>query len=246
MYERPFVLHFSTMTIDGRIASATGYSILSCKFDKLRLYLLRGMVNAVMVGASTVNIDNPRLARRIGDVKPYYRVVVDGRLSTSPNARVYNDTSVPTIVFTGGSAPREKIEELRRRGVEVVVVGEGHRVNLGDALRILLENYGVKRVLVEGGGVLAHSLHRERLVDELRVTIAPVLFAAGRSIVDDPEGRGFTEWPASPRLSLECHEVCPCGHCIHLVYRVRDAQCCPVSTPPPRCLADRILRAARL
>ncbi len=238
--ERPFVLHFSTMSVDGRIASSTGYSVLSCAFDRARLHLLRGMVDAVMVGAGTVLVDNPRLLRRIGGGRRYYRVVVDGRLRTRPDMRVYDTSEAPTILVTSSDAPREKLREWLERGVEVVAVGRSGRVDLWGALRVLLESYSVRRVLVEGGGVLAHSLYSEGLVDELRVTIAPVLFAAGRSIVEDPEERGFPDWRSSPRLRLACSEECPCGNCVHLVYEVIGSRCCAAVSPPPRCLSPRL------
>ncbi len=238
--ERPFVLHFSTMTVDGRIASSTRYSALSCAYDRARLHILRGMVDAVMVGAGTVLTDNPRLVNRVGGTGRYYRVVVDGRLRTKPDMRVYDTSEAPTILVTSGDAPSEKLRGWVERGVEVVTAGRGGRVDLHEALRTLLDSYGVRRVLVEGGGVLAHSLYSEGLVDELRVTIAPVLFAAGRSIVEDPEGRGFPDWGSSPRLRLACSEECPCGNCIHLVYEVTDSRCCAAASPPPRCLSRRL------
>ena len=223
------------MTVDGRIASSTGYSALSCRFDLERLYALRAHVDAVMVGAGTVLADNPRLVKRRGPGR-HYRVVVDCRLRVPVDARVF-DGSMPSIIVTCSDAPREKLRALTDRGVEIVVAGEGGRIAMGEALRILLSSYHVRRVLVEGGGVLAYSLYREMLVDELRVTVAPVLFAAGRSIVDDPEGRGFPDWGSSPRLQLVYTETCPCGNCVHMVYRVASA-CCPAATPPPRALRD--------
>ena len=238
-YDRPFVLHFSTATIDGKIASSTRYSLLSCRFDLLRLYALRSHVDAVMVGAGTVLADNPRLARRL---KPgrHYRVVVDCRLRVPPDARIF-DESMPTILVTCRDAPREKLEAIRSRGAEVLELGESGEVDLRRALATLYESYGVRRVLVEGGGILAYSLYRARLVDETRGTIAPVIFAAGRSIVEDPAGRGFPEWSSSPRLSLVHVERCPCGNCVHVAYRV-ESDCCPVAGPPPRSLEELLGR----
>ena len=244
VYERPLVLHFSTMSVDGRIASATRYSLLSCIYDKTRLLVLRGLVDAVMVGAGTVEADDPRLVRRVGGRGRYLRVVVDCRARLSPEMRVFDVSEAPTVLVACRDAPRERLEAFRSRGVEVLLVGRvGGGADLAEALRALLESYGVERLLVEGGGVLAYSLHRERLVDELRVTIAPVVFAAGRSLVDDPGGDGFGDWSSSPRLRLAAWEQCPCGNCIHLVYEVLDARCCPVAAPPPRLLNEAILSA---
>jgi 2,5-diamino-6-(5-phosphoribosylamino)pyrimidin-4(3H)-one reductase (EC 1.1.1.-) len=58
---RPYVIIFSTLSIDGRLATKTGYSELSCPYDKQRQHEIRSEVDAVMVGANTVRVDNPSL-----------------------------------------------------------------------------------------------------------------------------------------------------------------------------------------
>lgn len=244
---RPYVVIFSTATVDGRIASSSSYSMLSCSYDKTRLLLLRGMSDAVMVGASTALIDDPGLRKRLQPrSERYYRVVVDGRLRLREDLRLVREREPPTIVFTA-SGDVERVERLRRHGVRVHVVpgGEPGSVDLGEALRILYEEYGVERLLVEGGGVLNYSLLRERLVDELRVTYTPKLFAAGRSVVEDPAGRGFPEPDEMPRLRLVCSELCPCHQCVHNVYFVEDARGEPAAEGlGPWCLSPLLRRYA--
>ena len=243
---RPYVTVFSTTTVDGRIASSTGYSMLSCRYDKARLLLLRGLVDAVMVGASTVLVDDSTLRKRLAPRRRrYLRAVVDGRLRLHPGLRLFREPGPPVVVFT--AAPREAaLERLRGAAVEVHVHslprGDG-LVDLARALNVLSEEYGVERLLVEGGGVLTYSLLREGLVDELRVTVTPAVFAAGRSVVDDPRGRGFPTTREAPRLEPVCVEACPCGRCVHIAYRVLDARHQATGTPPPRCLSGEALRA---
>ena len=245
MQPRPHVTVFSTTTLDGRIASATGFSTLSCRYDKARLLLLRGLVDAVMVGASTVLVDDSTLRKRLAPRRRrYLRVVVDGRLRLHPGLRLFREPGPPVVVFT--SVPREAAEEkLAGTGATVYSVASETpgRVNLAEALRVLLENHGVRRLLVEGGGVLTHSLFEARLVDEIRATITPYLFASGRSIVDDPSGRGFATTSDSPRLRLACVEQCPCGRCVHVAYEVEDSLPGAADTPPPRCLSAEAARA---
>ena len=246
-YERPFVLHFSTMSVDGRIASSSGYSILSCRFDKARLYVLRGFVDAVMVGAGTVEVDDPRLVKRWPPGGRHYRIVVDCRARLDPRRyRIFDVSEAPTVlVACRGVADEEHVRLARGMGVEVVLVeARGGRGDLTEALRVLRESYGVGRILVEGGGVLAHSLYAQGLVDELRATIAPVVFAAGRSIVEDPGGIGFTSWSNAPRLRLVHLSLCPCGNCVHVAYEVLTRRCCPVASPPPREVTRLVYEAA--
>ena len=245
MGARPYTIIFSTATLDGRIASSTGYSMLSCPHDKRRLLLLRGYTDAVMVGAGTVEADDPGLRKRLMPrSERFYRVIVDGRLRLHSRYRVFREPGPETILFTA-SRKRERIEELERLGVHVHVAGSNGVVDLGEALRLLAEKYGVRRLLVEGGGVLNYSLISERLVDEVRVTYTPVIFAAGRSVFQDPGGRGFPTRSEGPRLRLLCSELCPCGDCVHAVYRVVDAAGSPaVSGGVPWCLSGLLSRLA--
>jgi len=66
---RPYVIIFSTVTLDGRLASKEGYSRLSCEFDKVRQHRLRSEVDAVMVGGGTVRKDDPLLTVRLVKAK---------------------------------------------------------------------------------------------------------------------------------------------------------------------------------
>jgi len=243
MAPRPYVLGFSTVTVDGRIASSTGFSALSCRYDKARLLLLRGLVDAVMVGASTVLVDDSTLRKRLAPRRRrYIRVVVDGRLRLHPGLRLFREPGPPVVVLTA-TDDRDRLGALRKAGAEVVLAGHGGQVDMAQALRALYEGYGVRRLLVEGGGVTIHGLLAARLMDELRVTVTPYVFAAGRSVVDDPLGRGFTSTGEGPRLEPYCVEMCPCGRCVHIAYRVLDAQGEPRDEAPPACLAEEARRA---
>ncbi len=243
MVERPYVTVFSTVTVDGRLASSTGFSGLSCPYDLYRLRLLRGHVEAVMVGAGTVLADNPRLLQRIHTgrkLETYYRVVVDGRLRLLDEAdrlRLFRGEPENVIVFTADAQRAPLLEKL---GVKVHVTGSNGVVDLARALETLYHVYGVTRLLVEGGGKLIYSLLEARLVDELRVTVAPYVFGSGVSLAEDPGGRGFPDTRSSPKLRLECYELCPCGNCMHLVYTVTDNRCCSLGSPPPRCLTPHL------
>ncbi|MEM4678350.1 MAG: dihydrofolate reductase family protein, partial [Acidilobaceae archaeon] len=96
---RSYVVLFSTMTVDGRIASRTGYSRLSCLEDLELLHKLRASSDAVMVGANTVISDNPRLTTRlVAGPSPKYRVVVDARLRVPPTARVFESPNRGVLV----------------------------------------------------------------------------------------------------------------------------------------------------
>ncbi len=217
--ERPWVRIVSACTIDGRIASKVGYSRLSCQYDLVRLHRHRAECDGVMIGANTANIDDPMLTVRLvkTDRQPC-RVVVDGKLRCRLDLRLFKTArEIPTIVLTTEKADHEKIEKLRDMGVIVEIVGEEY-VDLRKALEILYRNYGIKKLLVEGGGKLNWNLIKNNLVDEIYITITPYIFGNGVSIFN---GEGFETTEQSPKLILKDFKVCECGNCIVLHYIVK-------------------------
>lgn len=212
---RPYVYLAAAVTIDGRIASKTGYSKLSCPVDLRRLHELRAKVDAVLVGARTVRVDNPRLTVRYAQGKNPVRVVVDGALALPLDMRVF-DGSAPTVVLTTERAPKDKAEALRERGVQVLEF-PGDRVPLDEALRRLY-SMGIKSVLVEGGGQINWQMLSRCLVDELIITVTPYALGAGTSLF---EGPGFDDVESAPfRLRLQSAEICECGQEVVLRYKV--------------------------
>lgn len=214
---RPYVVIVSAVTIDGRIASKTGYSRLSCPFDLKRLHEVRASVDAIMVGANTVIMDNPSLTPRyVKAVKNPIRVIIDGRLRIPLNANVVVNREAQTIVVTTNKAPSDKVEELRRRGVEVWFMGYD-KVDLRRTLERLYDEKDVRRVLVEGGGHLNWELIKEGLIDEIRLTVSPYVFGAGTSFL---EGNGYPTTAEGPRLRLDSVKVCECGNEVIITWRV--------------------------
>jgi len=108
-------------------------------------------------------------------------------------------------------------------------------------MEILVTEYGVRRLLIEGGGILNYNVLKAGLVDEIRVTYTPYIFAAGRSVFDDLRAEGFTTTSQSPRLRLLCLEKCPCGNCVHVAYRI-ESTCCPPAAEPyiEPCLSQKV------
>ncbi|MCE4614654.1 MAG: 2,5-diamino-6-(ribosylamino)-4(3H)-pyrimidinone 5'-phosphate reductase [Desulfurococcales archaeon] len=213
----PRVTIFSTMTVDGKIASKTGYSKLSCKYDLERLHSLRSMHDAVMVGANTILVDDPQLTVRYVSGSQPVRIVVDALLKTPATARVYNQPPKTIIITFNGNV---KSASEKYSGVEVI--GVPYRfddiLDLGDALERIYEK-NIRTVLVEGGGYLNWTLFKLRLVDELRVTISPYVFG-GRSVCF-VSGDGFDGYVERVELELKSIERCKCGNEIHVVYDVK-------------------------
>lgn len=196
------------MTLDGRIATATGQSRwITGEEARGAVHLLRDRSDAIMVGAGTVIADDPELTTRLpvaraGDGGPHdpLRVVVDGRGSVPLSARVLSTGSPrSTLVATTSAAPSAWQDCLRERGVEVVPCGDGPRVDLA-ALLDELGRRGVNALLVEGGHRLHGSLFDAGLVDRVVAFVAPVI-VGGAQAPGPVGGRGVERMSEAVRLT---------------------------------------------
>jgi 2,5-diamino-6-(ribosylamino)-4(3H)-pyrimidinone 5'-phosphate reductase len=192
---RPYVIVYSSISVDGGLSIRGLRFRLSSDNDLYRLHKLRSIVDAVMVGANTVLIDNPLLTVRLPGYRGRqpYRVVVDARLRTNPSYKVYDTSIAPSILITSSELRgHDRIKEFLDKGVEIVFASKrGEYLDLEGALRILYEKYNVKRILVEGGGYLIGSLVREDLIDEFIISITPWIIGNNRvplinTVLDKP------------------------------------------------------------
>ncbi len=190
----------AAMTIDGKIATASGDSTISSKDDLKRVHRLRAASDAVVVGIATVLADDPQLTVRLARGKNPIRVVVDTRGRIPADSQLLRTAcKVRTIVAASSQASAADIERIRQTGAEVLIMGK-EAVNL-KALFSALEEIGFKKILVEGGGELNWSVLNLGLADELIVTIAPRI-AGGRLATTLVEGDGYDTISQGPKFHL--------------------------------------------
>ena len=219
---RPYVIVYVTSSVDGKIASRTGDSRLSCPYDLRRLHEVRASCDAVIVGANTVIKDNPSLTVRYVKGANPIRVVIDGMLRSPLNAKLFTDGQARTVVYTSTLSPKGKINELRRRGVDIYVlepVNSSGTLSLAKVLKHLHDVVGVKKILVEGGGTLLWYFFKERLVDEVRITLSPYVIG-GEDAISVVEGNGFSSKEEWVKLRLKNVKLCECGNEVHIIYEV--------------------------
>jgi riboflavin-specific deaminase-like protein len=171
-------------SVDGG-ATADGLSGgLSGDADKRVFELLRRTTDAVLVGAGTVRSEGYG-AMRVSDASVAWRtarglsehpvfVIVSGSLDLDPASEVFTKAPVlPIVVTTGTSreASRARFEGLAR----VIVAGNEH-LDVA-AMLVSLRELGLDNILSEGGPTLFGSLLESGAVDELRLTVSPVLVA---------------------------------------------------------------------
>ena len=179
------------MSIDGKISTRRSDSSFSSRKDWIRVHKLRSSVDGIVVGISTVLEDNPMLSVRYYSkgTKDPVRIIIDSNARIPLNSRIIRSSkNIQTIVATTPNASTRKIKELKKAGVQVLVSGK-RKVNIKNLFQ-QLENLGLKRILVEGGGEINWSVLKIGLANELIVTISPVV-VGGRDAKTLVEGEGI-------------------------------------------------------
>lgn len=174
-HKKPFVVLKAAMTLDGKIATATGQSKwITNETSRAYGYKLRDIYDGIMVGINTVIEDNPMLTARVDGGKNPIRIVVDSSLKIDINANVVQDKSAKTIVATTDKADKDKILKLQAQDVDVIVVDkdENDKVDIEKLLDILGQQ-NICSILVEGGATLNGSFVAKKLVDKVYFFIAP-------------------------------------------------------------------------
>lgn len=174
-HKKPFIVLKTAMTLDGKIATATGQSKwITNETSRAYGYKLRDIYDGIMVGINTVIEDNPMLTARVDGGKNPIRIVVDSSLKIDINANVVQDKSAKTIVATTDKADKDKILKLQAQDVDVIVVDkdEKDKVDIEKLLDILGQQ-NICSILVEGGATLSGSFVAKKLVDKVYFFIAP-------------------------------------------------------------------------
>lgn len=206
---------------DGRIATVRGEAALGSREDRRRLAGLRREADAIVVGAATVRREDPpfpadvpvAVVSRSGRLPLAARLLAEG--ATAPRI-----LAVPEDLALGLLGP---LAELRAAGrLEVLRVGRGG-VDI-PALLSELGRRGARRVLLEGGGETFAAFLAARAVDELLLTVVPLL-PGGKEAPGLVGGEG---WSLAEAPRLELLEVDRSGSELFLRYAVA----CPAGERP--------------
>ena len=167
-------------SLDGRIATHTGNShYVTGHADITRLHRLRALVDAVIVGAGTIAADNPRLTVREVEGNNPVRVVLDPDNRLKRTSHVFSDGAAPTLHLR--RAETESATDVSKDYEAVVLpVNEDGIFDPGVVLNAL-RSRGLKRTLVEGGGVTVSRFLQAGALDRLHITVAPLLIGSGRA-----------------------------------------------------------------
>lgn len=169
-------------SLDGA-ATVSGVSApLSFPLDHWLLLLLRAQCDALLVGAGTVRAEGYGPLRATGPGRDWRRahdlpehptlVVVSGSLALDPDAPVFRQAPVRPIVLTAQAAPWQRRQALAPVA-EIIDAGQ-ERVELATAVAQLRAR-GLARLHCEGGPRLFGELIAADLVDEVCLTLSPMV-----------------------------------------------------------------------
>lgn len=188
--KRPFVVMKYAMTMDGKIAAATGASKwITGEEARSHVQRQRHRYTAIMAGVGTILADDPMLTCRLPDCKSPVRIICDTRLCTPLTAKVVADArQVPTIIATCCEV-RDRQLAYENAGCRILVVEEkeGH-VDLQQLMARLGEEQ-IDSILLEGGGTLNWAALQSGIVQKVQAYIAPKLFG-GETAKTPVEGVG--------------------------------------------------------
>ncbi|HYG21619.1 MAG TPA: dihydrofolate reductase family protein [Verrucomicrobiae bacterium] len=227
---KPFVFINMAMTADGKIATANrAISSFGSKDDQDHLLELRATADAVMAGARTVDSADVNMgpgparfrAMRIkrGLAEYNLRIIVSRSGSINPGAAIFKHPFSPILILTTDAAPKSRVKKLRDLADKVESFGD-REIDFPAALAWLHKQWGVKRLLCEGGGELNDAVVRAGLVDEIHLTVCPFIFA-GREAPTIADGAGVSNLASAAQFELKSRRRV--GAEMFLVYRARVA-----------------------
>jgi 2,5-diamino-6-(ribosylamino)-4(3H)-pyrimidinone 5'-phosphate reductase len=208
---KPFVFVNVAMTADGKIAPASRrFKPFGGSRDQQHLLELRATADAVMAGARTVDLDRVnmgpgparyrRLRLRRGLAEYNLRIIVSGAGTIDPRAEIFQHRFSPIIILTTERAGKSQLTHLRALTDEVKICG-AREVDFSAALPWLRKKWNIRRLLCEGGGEVNGAVFQAGLVDEIHVTLCPILLG-GRTAPTPADGPGVADLADAARFRL--------------------------------------------
>ena len=219
---RPYTVMLVAVSLDGKISPSRqpgqpnpiGPALIDADIMKVH-NSQRAQADGIMVGLNCILLDDSQLTLRDAPGKSPTRIVLDGLAEMPADARVLNDAA-PTIVGVTIDAPPDRVEAFKARGAAIIVAGNGKFVDLPPLLSEISARYGIRRLLVEGGGTVHRSMINENFYDEIHLIVCPFIMGGADSITP-VERSAF--WPAEEIPRFELAEVNRMGDYLYIVYK---------------------------
>lgn len=189
--KRPKITINCAMTLDGKIAMPNRKQLrISSDEDMKRVHQLRNDCDGILVGIGAVLMDDPKLTVKetfVKDPKQPIRIVLDSDCRTPEVALVVNDKTRTLICCSYESFDKKTYGDH----VELIPCkkNDADHLDLSDVLEKLY-NFGIRSILVEGGGTIIWNFVKASLVDDLYVYIGPMI-VGGKQTPTMADGKGI-------------------------------------------------------
>jgi len=184
-------------SIDGKITLANYEKVkFASEEDKKFLMKKRSECDCIIMGSLTVKKGSSSTTSSLikEKSKQPLNVLISSNLNLNPDKlRYFKDNEIKKVIFTTSKSPIKKRKDLRRFS-EIIIVKKDKNglVDVTKVYETLVKRFGCKKILIEGGGLLNKSFIEKNLVDDLYLTICPIIISdiKARSFV---EGEGLTK-----------------------------------------------------
>ncbi|MFD5514313.1 RibD family protein [Streptomyces sp. NPDC127051] len=224
MTARPYVLLSAATSVDGCLDDTSDSRLLLSNSDDFdRVDEVRASCDAILIGATTMRRDNPRLlvnsaerrAKRTAEGKPEYplKVTVTATGNLDADLKFWHFGG-EKLVFTVDNA----VEKVRATlGGLADVVSTGPELDWGQVLDELGRR-GIGRLMVEGGGTIHTQLMSQNLADEVHLAIAPLLVGEAAA----PRFLGTADYPGRSAARMRLLEARTIGDVVLLRYAPKE------------------------
>ncbi|MCO6184630.1 RibD family protein [Rhizobium sp. L1K21] len=171
----PFVLAQVGQSLDGRVATPAGDARDISGPDGLaHLHRCRALVDAVIVGVTTVKMDDPSLSVRIVEGPSPVRVVIDCHAQLDGSEGLFRDEGAPVIVLRSAD-----LEDRPLPNAEVIKLRCGPEGIAPADILEALSRRALHRILVEGGARTIARFIEAGALDRLHVAVTPLIIGSG-------------------------------------------------------------------
>lgn len=208
----PYVTIKAAQSLDGKISEDWNQQTwLTGKESKIFVHRQRATYDAVIIGANTINVDNPQLDVREVEGRNPKRIIIDGKLNISLDSHIFSANDIEnTWIITSETADQTKLKKIIEKGANLfqIPADENNKIELMEILKKLGEEK-ITSLFVEGGGNIFSQFVEQKLFDELIILQAPLKL-----------GKGLNGIPASFLRKLNKINDEPLGEDRKIVYRL--------------------------
>ncbi len=202
----PWVIAKCGISLDGRISSPPGERWITSEASRRDAMRLRSKVDAILVGGGTIRADNPALTVRKHlhqekTMAPDLSFPRSGLLTQTQTDCTQTSAKQPwRIIWTRGAIPSNaQVLTDEHRARTLIFRGKTLQATLHE-----LAERGINSVLIEGGGITLGTAFHQRLVDEVRFYIAPLILGTGTLAL---ESQGLM--PPCSLIESTCRKIGP-------------------------------------